>query len=118
MAEAYSIFVVEEILLVSIHDDITDTDITDLQDRLSEDIVRMNARGVIIDISGLDVVDTFVGRILGQLAKVAKILAAVPYVVGMRPAVAMTLVELGMNLGDMRTALSVNHAMQHLRSEQ
>lgn len=115
MSDAYSIFHVEDILLVSINEDVTDTDITDLQDKLSEAIVKVKANAVIVDISALEIVDTFVGRILGQLAKIAKILDAAPYVVGMRPAVAMTLVELGMDLKDMRTALSVNHAMQHAR---
>lgn len=115
MPDAYAIFHVEDILLVSINEDVTDTDITDLQEKLSDAVVRVRANAVIIDISSLEIVDTFVGRILSQLAKVAKILDSQPFVVGMRPAVAMTLVELGMDLKDMRTALSVNHAMQAAR---
>lgn len=115
MSNAASLFHVENVLLVAIDEDISDTDVLDLQDRLAGAIVDKRVRGIVIDISALEIVDTFVGRILGQLAKMARFLDAKTYVVGMRPAVAMTLVELGMNLPEMRTALTVNHAMRRLR---
>ncbi|WP_031554622.1 STAS domain-containing protein [Parvularcula oceani] len=115
MSDAAALFHVEDVLLVSIRDDIDDTDILDLQERLSESVARRDVQGVVIDISDLEIVDTFVGRVLGQLAKIAKLLAADTYIVGMRPAVAMTLVELGMTLPEMRTALNVTQAVRRLR---
>lgn len=112
---AAAIYPVDGVLLVSIQDDITDTDILDLQDSLSNKITEEDAKGVVIDISGLDIVDTFVGRVLAQLTAVARLLDAETFVVGMRPAVAMTLVELGMYLPDNRTALSLTHALHKMR---
>ncbi|UWQ49097.1 STAS domain-containing protein [Leisingera caerulea] len=114
--DAASIHLVEDVLLVAIQEDITDTDILDLQDVLSERVSAEGARGVVIDISTLEIVDTFVGRVIAQLANIANLLDAETFVVGMRPAVAMTLVELGMNLPETRTALSLTHAMQRLRA--
>ena len=108
MAGVTSINLVEHALLVSIQDDITDTEILELQDRLSID-------GVILDISALEIVDTFVGRVIAQLAGISRLLAADTYVVGMRPTVAVTLVELGMYLPEIRTALSLTHALAQLR---
>jgi rsbT antagonist protein RsbS len=110
-----SLFKVQGVLLVAIQDDIDDTDILDLQERLSEAVANEGVDGVVIDISSLEIVDTFVGRILGQLAKIARLLSSETYVVGMRPAVAMTLVELGMTLPEMKTALDVDQAMRRLR---
>lgn len=114
-SSAAAIYPVDGVLLVSICDDITDTDILDLQDELSERIVDSEARGVVIDISALDIVDTFVGRVLAQLTSIARLLDAETFVVGMRPAVAMTLVELGMFLPQNRTALNLTHALQKMR---
>lgn len=117
MAEgAGTIFLVEDVLLVAVREDIDDRDILDLQDRLAEEVVARKVRGVVIDISQLDVVDTFAGRVLGQLGRIAQILNAETYVVGMRPAVAMTLVELGMDLPELRTALNLSQALKRLRS--
>ncbi|OWV32350.1 UDP-glucose 6-dehydrogenase [Pacificimonas flava] len=110
-----AIYPVEGVLLVSIQDDITDTDILDLQDELSTKISEMDAEGVVIDISALDIVDTFVGRVLAQLTAIARLLDAETFVVGMRPAVAMTLVELGMYLPENRTALNLTHALSKMR---
>jgi rsbT antagonist protein RsbS len=115
MSEAAALFYIDDVLLVAIEEDISDTGVLNLQDRLAHSVVEKAVRGVVIDISALEIVDTFVGRILGQLAKTARLLDAETYVVGMRPAVAMTLVELGMDLPEMRTALDVNHAMRRLR---
>lgn len=115
MADAAALFHVEDVLLVAIREDLSDTNVLDLQDRMASEIAAKGSRGVVVDIGALEIVDTFVGRILGQLAKTASLLDAQTYVVGMRPAVAMTLVELGMDLPEMHTALTVDHAMRRLR---
>ena len=112
---AAAIYAVEGVLLVSITSDITDTDIIDLQEALSKRIADTECRGVVVDISALEIVDTFVGRVLAQLTSVARLLDAETYVVGMRPAVAMTLVELGMYLPENHTALALSHALDKMR---
>ncbi|ASP31264.1 UDP-glucose 6-dehydrogenase [Qipengyuania flava] len=112
---AAAIYAVEGVLLVSITSDITDTDIIDLQEALSKRIADTECRGVVVDISALEIVDTFVGRVLAQLTSVARLLDAETYVVGMRPAVAMTLVELGMYLPENHTALTLSHALDKMR---
>lgn len=117
MSSAVAIYAVEDVLLVSIRDDITDTDIIELQDSLSEEVSRTGARGVVIDISALEIVDTFVGRVFAQLAGIARLLDAQTYIVGMRPAVAMTLVELGMTLPESKTALTVSQALKRIRAD-
>ena len=89
----------------------------DLQDTLAQTIRSAKPKGVVIDISQLDIVDTFAGRVLGNLAGMASILNARTFLVGMRPAVALTLVELGMTLPGLETARTVSHAMQHLRGQ-
>jgi rsbT antagonist protein RsbS len=112
---AAAIYAVEGVLLVSITSDITDTDIIDLQEALSKRIADTECRGVVVDISALEIVDTFVGRVLAQLTSVARLLDAETYVVGMRPAVAMTLVELGMYLPENHTTLTLSHALDKMR---
>lgn len=112
---AAAIYAVEGVLLVSITSDITDTDIIDVQEALSKRIADTECRGVVVDISALEIVDTFVGRVLAQLTSVARLLDAETYVVGMRPAVAMTLVELGMYLPENHTALTLSHALDKMR---
>ena len=103
-------------LLVSIQVDIDDQMAMQLQDDLATAIVKANARGVMIDISALDVVDSFIGRILGAIAAMSRILDAETVVVGMQPAVAITLVELGLSLRGVRTALNVERGMDLLRA--
>lgn len=110
-----AIYLVEGVLLVSIRQDVTDTDIIDLQDVLSSRIAETEAAGVVIDISELEIVDTFVGRVLAQLTAIARLLDAETFVVGMRPAVAMTLVELGMYLPENHTALTLTHALEMMK---
>ena len=99
-------------LLVSIQVDMHDRLAMTLQDDLTTRIVRDAARGVLIDISSLEVVDSFIGRMLANIAAMARVLDADTVVVGMRPAVAITLVELGLSLRGVRTALNVEKGMQ------
>ena len=103
-----------DVLLVSIQVDLEDQLALRLQDDLAERIVATGARGVIIDITALDIVDSFVGRTLATIASVSKVLDAETIVVGMRPAVAITLVELGLQLPGVRTALNVELALAML----
>ncbi|HYE92555.1 MAG TPA: STAS domain-containing protein [Terriglobales bacterium] len=105
-----------EFLLVTIQVDMHDRLATTLQDDLTERIVKARARGVLIDISSLEIVDSFIGRMLGNIAAMSRILDAQTVVVGMRPAVAITLVELGLSLPGVRTALNVERGMDLLRA--
>jgi rsbT antagonist protein RsbS len=98
-------------LLVSIQVDMHDRLALALQDDLMERIRGTSARGVLIDISGLDIVDSFIGRMIGNIAAMARVLDAETVVTGMRPAVAITLVELGLSLKGVRTALDVERGM-------
>jgi rsbT antagonist protein RsbS len=102
-------------LLVSIQVDMDDDLAMSLQDALTERIVSDKARGVLIDISALEIVDSFIGRMLANIAGMAKILDARTVVVGMRPSVAMTLVELGLSLPGIRTALNVDRGLKFLQ---
>jgi rsbT antagonist protein RsbS len=104
-----------DMLLVSIQVDLEDRLATQLQEDLAERIVATGAHGVIIDITALDIVDSFVGRMLATIASVSRVLDADTVVVGMRPAVAITLVELGLALRGIRTALNVDLGMAMLR---
>src|ERR1700680_310690 len=101
-------------LLVTIQVDMHDQLAMALQEDLSEKIVSSHAKAVLIDISALDVVDSFIGRMLGTIASTSRILDAETVVVGMRPAVAITLVELGLSLKGVRTALNVEKGMSLL----
>src|SRR3712207_2816946 len=105
-----------EFLLVSIQVDMHDRLAMSLQDDLTNRITQTTARGVLIDISSLDIVDSFIGRILGNIAKMSRVLDAQTVVVGMQPAVAITLVELGLSLKGIRTALNVEKGMALLRT--
>jgi rsbT antagonist protein RsbS len=101
-------------LLVSIQVDMDDKTALALQEDLTERIVETGGRGVIIDITALDIVDSFIGRTLSTIASVSRMLAAETVVVGMRPAVAITLVELGLPLTGVRTALDLERGMRLL----
>jgi rsbT antagonist protein RsbS len=107
-----------DVLLVSIQVDLEDRLAVRLQEDLAERIVATGAHGVLIDITGLDIVDSFVGRMLATIASVSKVLDAETVVVGMRPAVAITLVELGLPLRGIRTALNVELGLNMLRAGQ
>lgn len=105
-----------QFLLVTIQVDMHDRLALTLQDDLTSQIVRHRARGVLIDISTLEMVDSFIGRMLGSIAGMASLLDAQTVVVGMRPSVAITLVELGLSLQGIRTALDVEKGMAALVS--
>ncbi|MBW3571293.1 MAG: STAS domain-containing protein [Gemmatimonadetes bacterium] len=102
-------------LLVTIQVDMHDRLALSLQDDLAERIASTGARGVLIDISSLEIVDSFIGRVLANIAGVSRVLDAQTVVVGMQPAVAITLVELGLSLPGVRTALNVERGMELLR---
>jgi rsbT antagonist protein RsbS len=104
-----------DVLLVSIQVDLEDQLALRLQEDLAEKIVATGVHGVIIDITALDIVDSFVGRMLATIASVSRVLDAETVVVGMRPAVAITLVELGLPLRGIRTALNVELGLRMLR---
>ena len=105
-----------DFLLVTIQVDMHDRLAMTLQDDLTEMISQSGAKGVLIDISSLDVVDSFIGRMLANIAQMSRVLDAQTVVTGMRPAVAITLVELGMSLTGVRTALNVERGMELLRT--
>ena len=100
-----------ELLLVTIQVDMHDRLAMQLQDELTARISQTGARGVLIDISSLDIVDSFIGRMIANIAAMARVLDAETVVVGMQPAVAITLVELGLTLPGVRTALNVDKGM-------
>src|ERR1700753_1331841 len=105
---------VGDCLLVTIQVDMHDELAMSLQEDLTAQIAKNASRGVLIDISSLEIVDSFIGRMLANIAAMSKVLDADTVVVGMRPAVAITLVELGLSLPDVRTALNVEQGMQLL----
>jgi rsbT antagonist protein RsbS len=105
-----------DFLLVTIQVDMHDRLALALQEDLTERIVSARGRGVLIDISALEIVDSFIGRMLGNIAAMARMLDAETVLVGMQPAVAITLVELGLALPGVRTALNVERGMLLLRS--
>ena len=104
-------------LLVTIQVDMHDQLAMALQDDLTSRIAKERSRGVLIDISSLDVVDSFIGRMISNISAMARVLDAQTVVVGMQPAVAITLVELGLSLTGVRTALNVERGMDLLRTQ-
>ena len=115
MQERIPILQLEELLLVTIQVDMHDRLALQLQDDLTAKISETNARGVLIDISSLEVVDSFIGRVLSNISTMARVLDATTVVVGMQPAVAITLVELGLSLEGVHTALNAAKGMALLR---
>ncbi len=115
--ERIPILRIGEFLLVTIQVDMHDQLAMTLQDDLSSRIQATGARGVLLDITALDMVDSFIGRMIANIAAMARVLDAQTVVVGMQPAVAITLVELGLTLPGVRTALNVDKGMMLLESE-
>ena len=103
-------------LLITIQVDMHDKLALTLQNDLTEQIVRNKSKGILIDISALEIVDSFIGRMLGIIASMSRLLDAETVVVGMQPAVAITLVELGLSMKGIRTALNVEKGMTVLRN--
>jgi rsbT antagonist protein RsbS len=105
-----------DFLLITIQVDMHDQLVMTLQEDLTSRIATTGARGVLIDISALEIVDSFIGRMLANISSMARVLDAQTVIVGMQPAVAITLVELGLSLSGVRTALNVEKGMRLLRS--
>ncbi|MFC9291798.1 STAS domain-containing protein [Streptomyces sp. NPDC057052] len=103
-----------DVLLVTLQGDLYDGTAEQLRQDIVESIARSRVTGVVIDISGVEIVDSFLGRVLAEIAANARLLAAQTVVAGMRPAVALTLVELGLTLPGLRTALSTEAALELL----
>lgn len=114
--ERIPILKIGRLLLVSIQVDMHDRMAIALQEDLTKRIAETHAHGVIIDISGLEMVDSFIGRMLSNIAGMSKLLGADTVVAGMQPSVAITLVELGLSLKGVRTALSLERGMELLRA--
>lgn len=106
-----------EFLLVTIQVDLHDQLALSLQEDLTTMISKRNAKGVLIDISALEIVDSFIGRMIADISAMSRLLDARTVLVGMQPAVAITLVELGLSLTGVRTALNVERGMRLLRMD-
>ncbi len=115
MVERIPILKIGEILLVTIQVDFHDRVALALQEDLTEKIVSASAKGVLIDISALEMVDSFMGRVLGNIAKTAKLLDSYVVLVGMQPAIAITITELGISLKGIQTALTAEDGMELLK---
>ncbi|MGW1587708.1 STAS domain-containing protein [Streptomyces sp. NPDC002386] len=107
-----------DILLVSLQGELHDGMAEQLQHDISSRVAASRVTGVVIDISGVEIVDSFLGRVLAEIASTARLLAARTVLAGMRPAVAITLVELGLTLPGLTTALDVDRAMELLSPEE
>ncbi|MGW1183036.1 STAS domain-containing protein [Streptomyces drozdowiczii] len=114
MSERVPVLKIGDVLLVSIQVELEDQVVLELQDDLASRIVETGATGVVIDITAVEIVDSFVGRMLATTASISRLLDAQTVVVGMRPAVAITLVELGLSLGGVRTALTLEKGLEIL----
>jgi rsbT antagonist protein RsbS len=106
---------IEDMLVVAVQDDLRDSDALALQSELGMAVERTGARGVLFDLSAVETVDSFLGRVLAEIATTTRLLGAETVVVGIQPAVAVTLVELGVALAGIRTALDADRGMALLR---
>ncbi|MFF8731943.1 STAS domain-containing protein [Streptomyces sp. NPDC015171] len=117
MPAAVPVLALGDILLVSLQGELHDSVAERLQQDIADRVARTEAGGVVIDVSGIEIVDSFLGRIIAEIAANAHLLAARTVLCGMRPAVAITLVELGLTLPGMVTALDVDRALELLRHD-
>ena len=115
--ERVPILKIGEVLLVSIQVDLQDQTVLALQEDLAERIVATRARGVIIDITAVEIVDSFIGRMLSMIGSISRLFDAETVIVGMRPAVAITLTELGLPLNGVRTALNAEKGLEILNGK-
>ena len=113
--EQFPVLAVGDFMMISLREDMSDTQVMNLQDELSKQVTLIRPKGVLIDISSLEIVDSFLGRTLSDIAKIVRVLGAEVVIVGMQATVAMTTVELGITLGSVLTALNVNSGMGMLR---
>ena len=104
-------------LLVTLHGDLDDRTVQSIEQRVADEVARTQARGALIDVSGLAVVDSFVAQVLARLVRIVRLLGAEATIVGISPPVAITLVELGMSLGHVDTALNAEQGMARLRRD-
>lgn len=104
-----------ETLLVSLRGDLDDSTVLRIEDQLATQVARVHAKGILIDVSGLDLVDSFIARVLARIVGIVRLLGAQGAVVGVQPAVAMTLVELGLPIGNLDTALNIEQGIGILR---
>jgi rsbT antagonist protein RsbS len=102
-------------LLITLRGDLDDLTVESIEQEVTGEVSRTLARGVLIDVSGLDVVDSFVARVLARLVRMVRLLGADAAIVGIRPAVAITLVQLGVSMSDVTTALNAEQGMARLR---
>lgn len=102
-------------LLITLQRDLDDLTVESIEQEITSEVARTMARGVLIDVSGLDVVDSFVARVLARLVRMVRLLGADAAIVGIRPAVAITLVQLGVSMSDVTTALNAEQGMARLR---
>lgn len=114
MTEVVPITRLGDVLLVILQGDLDDSTVTLIEERVTSEVVRVHARGTLIDISGLAVVDSFVARVIARAAAMIRLLGSAAVVVGIQPAVAITLVELGVPMGDIHTALNAEQGMRLL----
>ncbi len=106
---------IEDILIASVQTELHDRMAEDLQHDIMEELGRTNARGVLIDVTALAIVDSFLGRMIGDTAKMTRMMGAKTVLVGLQPAVAITMVELGMELAGIHTALNMEKGIDWLR---
>jgi rsbT antagonist protein RsbS len=104
-----------EMLIATVLEDLRDNDALDLQERLNTALERTGARGVLLDVSAVETLDSFLGRLLNDIAATARLLGAATVIVGIRPAVAITLVELGLELRGVQTSLTLDQGLARLR---
>jgi rsbT antagonist protein RsbS len=112
----YPVLRLHDVLLVSLHDDLGDEDALRLQGDIAERVAEVTPRGVLLDLSAVDIVDSFLARVVHDMAAVTATMDAVTVVVGIRPAVAITMAELGLDLGGLRTALTVDAGLRVLQA--